>query len=1031
METLFRLLLSRPAIQQAEDARSIQLTQNSNYQATLATALGSNDPRGVMKNASRQFVATAGFAAKPGGVPLYAELRKLADALALLENDPALTPAKVAKAVKDTFGAQAGTVIGKPAFVNAAAMLRDSLIAIKQLPEEHGRPIEELTQLLRDLEVVEKVAADAQFPTDGAALRRYRKRSVQLPTQADLRSILDARDKAKQDAEERARKEAEQRKELLDRIDLFGRLKKAVEEVMGLDKSHLEVTAQAPDGGSMPAADVRPMTVFAADIARKHALGQLAVLAAQKDVRKDTVQDVKGAAMLAGISNGGSDSKAAHGFFAGTGAFQPLTALQSMFRFKAGTDDLLSDSTRKLLKERGLGLAVTAIDTIVLRLREEMDALSKELDGLTGSSTLRSMKRMGGTMIITSTPRPSAWSTMMSKGTVAFAPALIGGSVPTSKGTATPVGVADLLVVKQHLTGYEGADVAHIENVLKGERKERDHRRLQQTETITFTESESTRTDEQELESTDRFEMTRESSSVIKEDASLKAGLSISGSYGPTVEFSASAEGSLSRSKEEATKTASKFSKDVTQRSTKKITERLLQRDQRRVLIEIEEKNNHLLDNVGGAKNIAGVYQWVEKTYEAQMFNYGMRMMYDFMVPEPGAFLMDAMQQAHQHALLVEKPMAFCLRPDQLNEWNYHFWVHQYGAGGVQPPPEEFVTKSYDYHANGGDDKTNYVQSGIIQLDEGYKAVHGTVGKIMNIWDSSAFTDVILGRRSHRFHPGDWMFNTGLDDEQGSIPFGLKTLHVSDLSLIVEVKCQRTERAMTKWQLETHAKLMDAYMGKVADYEEKLAAAQMQAGVAIQGKNPGLNLELMQDELKKNCISIITAQHYDLFDAIQPGSTGLAQIDLVEADAEGPYVRFFEQAFEWEHMTWVTYPYFWGRKQLWDERIALEDTDPLFNQFMKAGYCRVVVPVRPGFEGAVDHFTTFGEIWNGGPLPAISNPLYLPIADELAERLDRPGDEIPQGDPWEVRVPTDLVYLRGDDKLPSWKKDAAGNWVPA
>ena len=24
--------------------------------------------------------------------------------------------------------------------------------------------------------------------------------------------------------------------------------------------------------------------------------------------------------------------------------------------------------------------------------------------------------------------------------------------------------------------------------------------------------------------------------------------------------------------------------------------------------------------------------------------------------------------------------------------------------------------------------------------------------------------------------------------------------------------------------------------------------------------------------------------------------------------AQGPYVRFFQQAFEWEQMTWLTYP---------------------------------------------------------------------------------------------------------------------------
>lgn len=71
----------------------------------------------------------------------------------------------------------------------------------------------------------------------------------------------------------------------------------------------------------------------------------------------------------------------------------------------------------------------------------------------------------------------------------------------------------------------------------------------------------------------------------------------------------------------------------------------------------------------------------------------------------------------------------------------------------------------------------------------------------------------------------------------------------------------------------------------------------------------------------------------------------------------------------------------------------------------------------------------FGELWNGGPLPAISSPLFLPIADEIAERAQKPGDEIPQGDPWKVRVPTTLVKLRQDDKLPKWKK-VDGEWVP-
>jgi hypothetical protein len=40
--------------------------------------------------------------------------------------------------------------------------------------------------------------------------------------------------------------------------------------------------------------------------------------------------------------------------------------------------------------------------------------------------------------------------------------------MPTGKhGNIRPVGVGDLLVVKQHLLRYEGGDLAHVENVLR------------------------------------------------------------------------------------------------------------------------------------------------------------------------------------------------------------------------------------------------------------------------------------------------------------------------------------------------------------------------------------------------------------------------------------------------------------------------------------------------------------------------------------------------------------------------------------
>jgi hypothetical protein len=114
-----------------------------------------------------------------------------------------------------------------------------------------------------------------------------------------------------------------------------------------------------------------------------------------------------------------------------------------------------------------------------------------------------------------------------------------------------------------------------------------------------------------------------------------------------------------------------------------------------------------------------------------------------------------------------------------------------------------------------------------------------------------------------------------------------------------------------------------------------------------------------------------------------------------------------------------------GWKKGWKNRMLLDDADPPFGDFLRAGAARVVFPVRPGFEEAVVHYldSKNGEIWNGGPAPPIAqDSMYVPIIKEIQESTGAPGNEQPVGEPWEVRVPTTLVRLRPQDDLPAWQK---------
>lgn len=1032
MESLFKFVLERPPIQQDPNL-IIELSQNSNYQALLANSIGKKDPRKVLKDASRNYTQSTKFVKDPSDLPIIDKLLAYREILDVLEIQENITQAEMKNAVLNVFGKTPSQTLNIQAFKTSLKNLRDTVVSIKHLPEEHHKPIEKLSNAIRDLEIVKMLAADKTFPGKGTVLKKYRKRVLRLPSQSDLKSILAIRE------EERKRREEENNKRLKDKQKsikqkaiLYGQLKTAIKEIMALDHDKLEASVQTSDRGFTPPKELQPVNIFKEELRRLNTLGELKILNAKKHIETgqnsrniihEKVENID-SNLFNILQNRGK-------FFVGAKKFEPMTALATMFRFKKGVEQSLSKETQKLLKDRNLSISEMGIDKLIAQLKFEMNNLSNELGQLTNTQKTKSMKRVGNAMIITTIPKATMWDAMSYVDVFEnFDWNIIDNRVPKSKGSVSPSGIADLIIVKQQLKKYVGKDVAHIENISRGEKKVRDHRRYRQTVDESFSETEITSVEERELESTDRFEMSREASKTIKTEASLKAGLTVSGSYGPTVKFSTSVEGSLSTSKEEATKTASKFSKDVTQKSVEKLTERVLERSKLVVTNEVEEQNNHTLDNTGGTDHISGVYQWVEKVYEAQMFNYGIRMMFDFMIPEPGAYIVEAMQNAFTSSLEIEKPLKFALQPNNINDVNYNYWAHAYGAKGLTPPPEEYVTVSYNYNAGEGGEKTDFQNSGIIKIEDGYIAVQSSMGLACTQWNSDRIVDVVIGRRTHRFKDdGNWMWISNLNNETESLPLGFITNDLADIAVAIEVKCKRTSRAYQKWQLDMHAKLMEAYQTKMADYEERLAAIELQAGVEIEGKNPALNLEVMKDELKKNCISIITDQHYDLFNSIQNGLNNMPQINIYENKAEGPYVRFFEQAFEWEHITWLTYPYFWGRKNTWEEKIAYEDTDPLFNQFIKSGYCRAVIPVRPGFEGAVDHFMTFGEIWNGGPLPAISSDLYLPIADELAERLGKPGYEIPQGDPWEVRVPTNLVKLRADDKLPTWHKDTNGNWI--
>jgi hypothetical protein len=99
---------------------------------------------------------------------------------------------------------------------------------------------------------------------------------------------------------------------------------------------------------------------------------------------------------------------------------------------------------------------------------------------------------------------------------------------------------------------------------------------------------------------------------------------------------------------------------------------------------------------------------------------------------------------------------------------------------------------------------------------------------------------------------------------------------------------------------------MNAYNDQKSRYDDAIATARIQAGDAqISGTNPSMNRESEKTELKKGCIVLLTAQNFDTFDAMRRNVAphGYPEIAFADAQAEGRYIQFFENAFEWRNIT--------------------------------------------------------------------------------------------------------------------------------
>jgi hypothetical protein len=555
---------------------------------------------------------------------------------------------------------------------------------------------------------------------------------------------------------------------------------------------------------------------------------------------------------------------------------------------------------------------------------------------------------------------------------------------------------------------------------------------LDKTEETYISETEKETETRKDLRTTERFEMSSETEKTIESESSFEAGVTVTAKYGP-VKMQADAGYTTRNAKSKSMKKSSSYAQKITKKSLKRLQKRVKERRETTTIQEVEEINKHEFEN-DSAGNTVGIYRWVDKIYEAQVANYDQRLMYEFIIPEPAAYYRFMQENKPLEGVVMDKPKDIGqLKPSDIQPDTYQTWVQRYQVEDVSPPPPEFqfIGTAFKSRSKQNGSSTEPKISKELEVPSGYKLKDVQVegGYTFDPVDRhSVEIDIYVADNTLTLTEGGQDRYDQMAGETGLIPVGIRPYVVNSYALTIHLRCERTSRKLAQWQQATYKAIVKAYKAKKSKYEEQRLAAQSRQSVDISGRNPQRNRELEQEELKKHAISLLRRKRYQNQDAIDTDpDTGAPIIDFESADEVSRVAQFFEQAFEWEQMSYLFYPYFWGSRDSWDETFLLEDDDPLFTKFLRAGAARVVVPVRLDYNEAVLHYDETGEIWNGDGIPAIDDDLYVSLVEELKAETGGGPEGGTDSDTWINRVPTELVRLQKDSSLPDNRSNASNN----
>lgn len=616
------------------------------------------------------------------------------------------------------------------------------------------------------------------------------------------------------------------------------------------------------------------------------------------------------------------------------------------------------------------------------------------------------------------------------------------------------IGLGELVVARETLLGYQAREIAHIENVLGGETKLREHEVIKKTEEFEETETISEKETEKDSQTTDRYELQNQSQETINQDFSIRSGVNTSGRYGLT-QVNTSLDAAFHQSKSESRSSSMNVAKEIVAHAVERTFERVRRLRRLTITEQIRDLNRHKLANPNAAGEpaapISGIYLWVEKVYQVELRHYGTRMMVEFHIPEPALSLLDRESRSYRQRRLP----AFDIGPQGINAGNYLCLAQRYAAMEVEPPPPQYINVGFTWGSAPSEEAEEFGEDTIsdtIAIPDGYQPESGTA--IVSLLKETDDFDIYLAVGGYGLIDTDDIVSRGTGSQNfifdpseawpNGVPVSGRVHGHFDKTMVAQVtlRCRRMSEAMTRWQLRTWDQLRAGYevLSRQLERDLQLGLESDAQLINYNGRPEAENRRMERQELAKWAIKAMRLKPHNFNAVEQVGD--FQEISPLNADMQAPIVRFFEEAFEWEHISYFFYPYYWARRASWKMRNNEDAVDPRFKAFLNSGAARMIVPVTPGFDSkvlsylksdpALDELERIGapsvKEAEDVPLDTIFEDLWVEILTErkadtalgsgtLAVEHGSDLVRINQDSSWEAREERDLgreLYIDGE-----------------